>query len=161
MNKLVILAAFLLLAACSPQGALYSEAKPDPKTATVIIYRPDRVFGAATYFYIDINGTKACSLAKGGYFTRHTPDSKMTISSSMFSVPGTSRTTLNLQRNHVYYLRMELNGAKQMGGAIGGMVGALVAEGVSDTAGPYLFTLIDEQQAKQELQGLRLEEGCL
>lgn len=148
----------LLLAACSASGPSFNEANLKSDQATIIVYRQDRFLGFAGYFDVDVNGKPYCKIDNAGFFVVKS-NSKTEISSSIWDQPGTSRITINAKPHDIYYVRMEMDGSKQVAGALGGLSGQLIAEGAASTGGPFLFTKVDPEIAKQELKNLK--QDCL
>lgn len=52
------------------------------------------------------------------------------------------------------FVRIDEDGGKKTATMFGGLIGALVAEGVSDKSGPYILTEIDANAAHKELANL-------
>lgn len=158
MRYLVVL---FLLAACTATGPSFNEGNlPKGNGATIVIYRPYAPLALAGYFDIDINGQKTCNLYPDGFFVRSGLYKDVTISSSIFDQPGTSRIVIPTKPKHVYYVSMEINNDKQMISVFSGLIGRLATEGSSSQSGPFIFTLVDEEKAKQDLSKLRLQTTC-
>lgn len=112
----------------------------------------------AGLYGIDVNGISACKLHPGSFFIINA-QKEVNISSSVWDMPGTSNISFKIEPKKIYYVRMDSSAGKQGAGALGGLVGALVAEGITKENGPFLFTLMDEKQAKEELYNLR--QDCI
>lgn len=141
MSKYLIFV--LLLAACAPEGIKYVE----PDKNRMIIYKPQNWANSrsGTRVPVQINGILACDLHDGSYFTA--PLTKNTLSISLWDMPGTSRFTTSHR-----YVRIELDGDKKAAMALGGLLGSLMAEGLSEKSGQFKFTEVDQSTAKKELQ---------
>lgn len=145
---------FFLLCGCTATGQQF--AVPEPSNdAAVVVYRPS---GLQLHPYdIEINGNKVCDLKRDGYFMRHYKPGIITITASVWDMPGTSRLQITVEKKHIYYVRIDKSD-KQYAKLALGFVGSLVAEGVSSTDGPYDITLVPETTAKRELT--ELSEDC-
>ena len=151
MKYLLIL---LFLVACSANGQKFEEIRfSEDGSPFVVIYRPFAFSGMAVPWEVSIDGKEQCMLHNESYYV-YKGSGLLKISAQFFLAPGTSRIDVNAVRG-AYYIRMSVDGAKSVSGVIGGMGGYLVAEGMSSTGGPFIFSLIDELQAKQELSVLK------
>lgn len=151
-----------LLVACTASGPTFDKAAISPSNkANIIVYIKSWQSGAPASigWPVDINGISGCNLHMNGYLLKQVDPGQTTITASVFSSPGTSRITFKTAPGNTYYIQMELDGAKNMAGVLGGLAGQLVAEGVSSTGGPFLFTRVEVQQAIQDLAGLK--QDCL
>lgn len=149
MRYLLLLIA---LTACSATGPVYTNQKG------IIVYRDKQLVGQIGSWEVESNGVHACDLHGESYFILP-PNGQTTLTASKALMPGTSQITFNADKEKTSYIRLELNKDKEAAVALSGYVGALLAEGVSSSGGPFVFTLINEQQAKQELQDLK--QDCI
>lgn len=148
------------LSACSAAGPVFDRSVLENKSgATLVIYRVNAFQGSAGYFDIDVNGIPACKLLNASFYISERPAGDIHVSSSIWNSPGTSRIRMKAEPHHRYFVRMEMDGSKQLAGALGGLSGQLLAEGMASTGGPFIFTLLPEQQALEELKGLN--QDCL
>lgn len=151
----------LLLTGCTATGPVFNEAAlPSGDQSTLVIYRPDAYLGAGAGLYsIDINGETACRLHTGSFFVVRNAKDKIIVSSSIWSDPGTSRISVDAKPKHTYYIKMLPDNAKQVAGVAGGLAGLIAAEGISNTGGPFIFSSVDDQTAKNELS--KLKQDCI
>lgn len=149
------------LTACAASGPGFNEAMlPKDDGATLIIYRNDWYKGPSLNWWdIDINGINECSLHPNRFFIKHALPGRLNIASSMAGEPGTSRISLDIKSTETKYIRMEADANKIGATLLGGMAGRLIAEGVSETGGPFIFTNVDYEQARKDLRDLR--QDCL
>lgn len=159
MRALLVL---LFLTACSANGPQFGElnlSKADQPA--LVVYRPSHLWASGNFFEIDIDGVPTCKIFNGGFYVaKNIKNKTVNVSSSMFAVPGTSRILVDIEPKKTHYVKIELNDSKQAMGIGAGLVGMLVAEGGPDPSGPFIFTLVDEDQAKRDLKSIRLEENC-
>lgn len=157
-------AALLSLSACTitANGPLYNEAGiKKTKEPLIVIYKNPSALGAAAGMYsVDINGEERCRLHTGSFFIPQNVSGNTLISSSMFGTPGTSKLRINTEHGKTYYVRIDVDSNKESAGMGAGLIGLLVAEAASDTAGPFVISLVDPEYAKMELQKLHKEESC-
>lgn len=146
MRKAILLS--LLLSACNATGIEYT----GEQSGNLVVYRPWHTVNSLGYYYMDMNGKPVCGLGNGGYFIKHATG-KTTISSSLWNQPGTSRITINVDKKT--YIKIEHNSQRMLVGAIGGLGGQLLDEGVSDYSGPFIISQIPQSQALVELRGLK------
>lgn len=147
-----------ILVACAANGPVFNEANFKSNDATIIVYRQDRFMGFAGYFDVDVNGIPYCHVHNASFFVTKATE-KTEISSSIWNQPGTSRIFVDANPKSIYYVKMEMDGSKQVAGAMGGLGGQLIAEGAASTGGPFIFTRVDPEFAKQELAGLK--QDCI
>lgn len=156
MQSIKYILALLFLSGCAASGPEYNEAH---HSSGVIIYKPSSAIGMGAGLYeIDLNGKRQCKLHPGSYFVSDIVGD-VTISSSSWDMPGTSKISFKAWPGKTYFVRMDTNDGKQIAATAGGLVGALSAEAFSSTGGPFIFTLVEPNQAKSELQGLK--QDCL
>lgn len=146
MKKYLTLLAVLAIQACTPTGEHYTEHN-DPHQGTIVVYRG--FSSAIESFSIDVNGKLACDLQESGFFVVRAKG-PTTISASKWSMPGTSRITIDAQPGKTQYVRIEMSTSKRLSGILG-LPGLLLAEGVSDKGGPYELEVKDAVIAKREL----------
>lgn len=158
MRYLVIL---LFLSACSATGPTFNGVVVSNDKATVIVYIKSWQSGAPASigWPVDVNGISGCSLHMNGYLSKQIDPGQITISSSVFTSPGTSRITFNANPANVYYIMIELDEMKNVAAFSGGLAGQIIAEGLSSTGGPFLLTKVDPKQAKNDLKGLK--QDCI
>lgn len=147
----------LMLAGCAANGIEFNESEiPKTNGATIVVYRPMAYLGAGAGLYtVGVNGNDACRLHPGSFFLVNDAIGKTEVTASIWSDPGTSRIPINAKSGEIYYIKMEPNDVKQAAAMGAGLVGLLIAEGISSTSGPFIFTEIDDNQAKNELSGLK------
>jgi hypothetical protein len=151
----------LVLAACTARGPTFNESSVPigDNATTLVVYRPTGFTGAATGWDVDINGATHCNLHNGAFYIDSLPLGKINISSSIWSAPGTTRLSFVGKPKTVYYVRLEADGGKAAASILAGAAGMFAAEGVSSTGGPFLLTLVEEQEAMQEIKGMN--QDCL
>lgn len=153
MNNIKSLLLLPLLAACAGGGQSYHNSDDVPKSmARVIVYQPSSMRMAGEE--VDINGSRACSLSAGRFFQKDLPPGETTISSSVWSLPGTSRLTIHTVPAHKYYVRLQFDTMKGAGFGAFGLAGALAAEGVSNHGGPFVIETVDDAGAQSDLSSL-------
>jgi len=153
--KLFILA-FLLLAGCASVGPTYTELAPLPPShgmAQIVVYQPPAAIRLSSTA-VDINGVPGCEIATGTFFYKDVPSGSMTISSSIWNMPGTSRLTIPTILGKRYYIKFQMDMGKSMSFGALGFVGALASEGVSSGGGPFLIESVNEEVALRDLQSL-------
>ena len=157
MNKFCIAMA-LMLAGCTASGPMYSslpEQKPDKGMAQLVVYRPYELSYAARRPTVEINSIKTCDLPNSSFFIKNVKPSEITVTSSFWEIPGTSRFTMSVSSGRKYYIRMALNDDKLAAGLAAGIIGMAVAEGISEHSGPFIIESVSESSAKEELQSLK------
>lgn len=149
----------LFLYGCSATGPAFNESMlPKNNGAAVVVYRPAAYSGSATGWDVHIED-KTCSLHYASYWTHSGLRGLTHITAEHWAAPGTSRITVDAKSHGIYYLRLEVDGGKTVAGALGGVAGYMVAEGMASTGGPFIFTSVEPIQAKQELESLH--QDCL
>lgn len=152
MKKLLLL---LLLSGCTANGPVFNEnALPKTDGATLIVYRDNVYYGAFGKIAFEINGQEFCRLHNSSFYVHSGLHDKVSVTASIWDMPGTSRIVIDTKPGKVYYVKMDIDSGKQISGGLGGLPGALIAEGIAPTGGPYIFTNISPEQAKSELAGL-------
>ncbi len=153
------LSLLLLLAACNASGPSFNESLLSVgDDSTVVVYRNNKFLGAAGYFEIDVNGIPACKLHNQGFYVIKS-NGNINISSSIWNQPGTSLIQLKTVPGQAYFVRMEMDSDKQVAGGLGGIGGQMIAENVSNNAGPFVFTQVDRSTAIKELNTLK--QDCI
>jgi len=164
MNKTILaLPVFfmLALAGCTASGPTYSslpEQKPDKGMAQLVVYRPNGLAYAARRPTVEINSIKTCDLPAGGFFIKNVKPSEITITSSFWDAPGTSRFTTEAVSGKTYHIRITLNNDKLGAGLVAGFIGTAVAEGVSEHSGPFNIELVDDRTAYTEINSLKMAD---
>lgn len=154
MKGFILVAALMALSGCTSTGPVYSSLKPGrPPSgmAQVIVYETSSL--RLSPIYVDMNGESACALS--GFFVKDVPAGPVTLSSSIWDMPGTSRLTIDAKPGKRYYVKFQMDTGKSLGFGAFGLLGAAVAEGASSHGGPYLIEAIDEKIATEELQSLK------
>lgn len=146
MRYLLLLIA---LAACSATGPEYTGQKG------IIVYRDDSMLFIGRAFPIDVNGVEGCQLHNAGYAIIP-KTGEITLSSSLWDQPGTSRISLNVK--DAEYVKVSVNQGSMVAGAAAGMVGVFAHEAI-EKQGPFIFTHMEAGQAHQELVGLK--QDCI
>lgn len=150
----------LCLSACAADGPAFKGASlPQGDGPTVIVYRPSEFVGSLAAYDVNINSRVACALHNHSYFVTDSYKGGISISATRFATPGTSVISIDRPKKKNYYIRMENNDGKTLAAGGAGLIGIFVAEGVSSTPGPFVFTLVEENEAINELQGLKRD--CL
>lgn len=161
MRALILL---LFLTACSATGPEFKDVSiPVSKdSATVVIYRPKAtpLFGEGGMYSVEVNGQEKCMLHNSAFLVADKLSGVVNVSSSVWSEPGTTRIKFQTRPGKISYVRMQMNDSRQATAILTGYVGLWITEGVSSQSGPFVFTLVEESQAKEELKALRLEEKC-
>lgn len=151
-----LLIALLLLSACTASGANFeSFSVPKSDRATVIIYRDNPFYALFATLSFQVNEKNVCALHNSSFYIQQNIEGPITISASTWDLPGTSILTFNTKPKEVYYVKMNVNSEKQIIGGISGMAGTLISEKSSTIKGPYIFTLMDSNMAKNELSNLK------
>lgn len=150
----------LVLAGCAASGPAFNEAAlPVDSNSTLVIYRPSGYTGAAVGWDVDVNGKTHCNLHNGSFYIDSVTPGKIDLTSEIWSAPGTTRLSFIGKPRTVYYVRLEADGGKAASAILGGAAGMFIAEGVSSTGGPFLFTLVDKQEALPTIADLK--QDCL
>lgn len=162
MRYLMVMAAAALVAGCA-SGPSYMETArqmqpPAPGAARVAIYRPAGDMYPLRSPGVDINGLPACDLASGGIFVRDIAPGRVTVSSSLWDSPGTSRLSFNAAPGTTYHVRLAVDFGKSFG-ALAGLPGMLAAEAVSDRGGPFTIGIVEPASVSAELAEAKLI-GC-
>lgn len=152
--RISVLLILAVLTACTSNGPVYSGIKPDKDKATIVVYRIPHWVGSGGYYPVDINGREECNLSYKAFFVRQYQPQEINVTASLALAPGTSRISVKGEKGRIYYFRIEQDQGKNTGAIMGGLVGGLVAEGVSNNQGPFVFTLMPEDGAKRELATL-------
>ena len=153
------LSLLLFLSACTAVGPLYDASKMS-KSGAIILYRPMMYLGNGAGLYdVELDGKTTCRLHPGSFWVITPKGGDVTISSSIWSDPGTSKISVKTDDKRVRYVKMLPNNDKQIIGVTAGLIGLLVAEGVSESSGPFLFAEIEREQAEIELATLK--QDCI
>lgn len=127
LSRFTLLAAAILLSACSATGPLFSAAPaPAAADALVYVYRPEAPFygGIKSHFYVD--GAKVASLSKGGYSAFYLPVGSHTMKQQWTGMTGASDTLqfgFELKPGETRYYRLSI-GLESFGPSFGnGRVG--------------------------------------
>jgi len=155
-NFYVLCISALSLSACaSASGPGYLQTVSTAAIASdqseLIIYRPSGFTYAVRTPNIEVNGMPTCDLPQGGFFRKNVSPGTTTIATSLFDMPGTSRSSFKTEAGKRYTVRVSPEGAKAMTGALLGIVGTLAAEAASGRGGPFQIDLIQEEMAATEL----------
>ena len=157
-NVFVLCVAALSLSACASASASGPGYLQTVSTAAIagdqselIIYRPSRFTFGANTSNIEVNGMPTCDLPQGRFFRKNVSPGTTTIATSLFGVPGTSRSSFKTEAGKRYTVRVSPDRAKAMAGALLGIVGTLGAAAVSGRVGPFQIDLIQEEMAATEL----------
>ncbi len=143
------------LTACAATGQQYVPAKASKGEAKVVVYRSPNGGPAP----IDINGIRKCRLPRNGHLILSVPASQpLTLSSSLFGDPSESKLMFIPKTGQTYYVRVEVNTASVVAGALGGAVGGLVlgttATTMATQEGSFVF------REGSEAEALQTKEGC-
>lgn len=156
MKKLLL--ATLLLTACSSIGPTYQENMLNG--ASIVVYRQAGIAGVGGWD-VEFNGILACDLHGDSFFRKSVKPGIVNIASSLWGEPGTSRISVEAKPNQITFIRISPDNSKVASAMAAGMIGRLLMEGVSSTGGPFIFTQMPSKEAKEELEGLHLEESCI
>lgn len=152
MRKLLLL---LLLSGCmqKPAGPFYDVSSvPNKGTATIVVYRNERkLMNQDGLLNVNINGVVSCNLVNGAYTEAKNIHGDATISVTGWDEPGTARLTINTKPNNIYYIRLDEKTERSMAGFVGGFVGKIAEEIVSDKGGPTRMVTVLPDTAKFEL----------
>lgn len=157
MKKIIFLL-MVAISGCSASGEQYSDAKIP--ASSVIVYRPGGIIGFAGTYTVNINAEARCQLHNSSFYIDKNTGNEMQFTASRFLAPGTTKLTLHPKQGQTYYVRMEDNTAKSASVIGGGYIGMAIGDAVSDNSGPYIFTLVDPQAAKEEIKSMHLEREC-
>lgn len=164
--RITMIFVMLFLAGCAATGPIYNEevVHADKNSATLVIYRPNVYAYSLQRAGIEVNGKNECDLYTGSFFIKSDiMANEVNLSASQWSMPGTSRLRFKVEKGKIYYILMTMNYAQINAGVIGGLIGQLAVEATNDenqASGPYVFTLIEENMAKEQLKQIRLDEKC-
>lgn len=158
--KIIAIALMALLSGCASTGANYTAAPVPKNQAQVVIYRPSAFVGFAVSSAIELNGRPTCHLANNSHISRNFQPGPTTISASTWSMPGNTRLTFNAAPGKQYYIRVQFNNEKVMSWGMGGLVGGLAAEAISNSKGPMLMNVVDPTQGRAEVAQTKQATSC-
>lgn len=147
MKKFIFI--LLVLSGCAASGEQFKIVDPVNSKATLIVYRLEPL--SLTPYTIAINGIDSCRLHHEAYFTKIIDAGQITISTSYWSMPGTSRITFDAKNGNIYYIRVTHNTENSLSSSFGGIIGQEIYQSASDEPGPMKFYLMNNDIAKQEL----------
>lgn len=153
------LAVIVLTAGCA-SGPNYLEVagythQPSTNTARLAVYRSAGDMYPMRSPSVDVNGLPTCDLPSGGIFIKDVPPGRITISSSLWDAPGTSRLNFNAIAGRTYHVRMAVDFGKSFG-ALAGLPGMLAAEAISDRGGPFTIGIVEPANVQNELAELKV-----
>ncbi len=162
---ILVLAVVLTLSGCSGvregtrQGAVmsWSEA-PANARARIVVYRPSTLDHFQRSPEIDLNGVPACDLPNGEAFFRDIEPGSVTVSTSLWDWPGTSRLAFRADEGRTYFVRMSPNAEKRLAGLLGGHPGVWIAEALAERGGPFLLDLTARAEALASLESISAAE---
>jgi hypothetical protein len=140
------LAALALLAGCSSGTSQGSMSPESPTVSRLVFYRPSALPMALDTPTVKINGAPTCGIANGGGFQKDISPGAVTISTAVWSMPGTSSLSFTASPGQIYYVRFGLSSNTTwatVGGATGGLLGAGIAYAVEKPSGPFAIELTD------------------
>lgn len=154
MIKLSSLILTVLLMGCAASGPQYSSLDPDKSKATIVVYRiePTSLMG----YTVAINGEDVCNLHHEGYFSSNVNPGKTKVTTSFWSMPGTSHIELDTKAGKTYYVRVTHNTANSIA-AMGGLMGQMAYQSASGEDGPMQFILQSKEIALEEIKETRLD----
>lgn len=155
MRKLICV--LLLLSGCAASGPKYMDINQQDMAANgqqakIIIYRPNQLLHFATAYWVEINGQQACDLHNDSFMVYGADPGKNIITSSRFSMFGTSRLALNLKAGEVAYVRLDIKASHALFG--------MLAAATDDTDGPVALSRMTKEEAISEIGSMGSEGGC-
>lgn len=93
----------LLSAGCATLGSAYTPDSNAPKDkATVYVYRPSGMGGAAISYTVSVNGVAASSLPSGGYFVYYAKPGETEFSAK---TEAKTSVTIEAKAGEIYYVK--------------------------------------------------------
>lgn len=150
-----LLLVFVVLAACTAGGPAYKDVLFKEKETALIVYRPMGYLGAGAGQYILTVDDRECRLNPGSFYYAPIHEGKTLIEYD------DSKKTIMAKANTVHYVKIatndDTNNAVIAGAALGGLIGASIAESASD--GYFHIKETPAEIAKEELA--ELKQDCL
>lgn len=156
-NATLGLGLVLLVTGCAAnsQAPLVIPAGTDrPDRAAVIVFRPQTLDHFARSPSVTVNQAFACDLPNGSAFITEVPARQTTVATALWDWPGTSRTEFVAEAGKVYYVRVAPNSDKRIGAILGGPIGVMIAESISDRTGPFLLDPVAAADAQPVVKTL-------
>lgn len=139
----------LSMTACASTGPAYQPAKPPSGKAQIVVYRPDVSFGQLGGARLFLNGTVVCSLKKNTHIVLTVPDGTSILATRMWDDLSTSYLPIDARAGSRHFVRLTMNTANVVGGAVAGAIGSAVAS----SEGSYILRHGNEQEAAQTVGG--------
>lgn len=163
LKNILLISASLTLCACQTGGIPYDSyilpaiSKGDSQ---IIVYRPSGDYMRLRSPSVEVNGVSRCNLKGGSFFSVEMPPQQVLISASLWDMPGTSRQSIIAKKGQRAFVKIAVNSDKQWSGALGGLIGMGIAEGMSSRSGPFIIEQVSTEQAQADLQNVVNAQDC-